>query len=118
MRITSKVLWGALFVSLAGCGTVNTVFRPDAVTSQNLKDSRSHCENVPRVYSGVIYGFCTLNGEPQPEKGLNDSNLSNSAGNAFPIIAIEAVASGVMDTLVLPYTIYRQNKDGSIEIYR
>ncbi len=113
-----RTLLVATLLVLSGCGTINTVFRPDAVASQSLKDSRSHCENVPRVYSGVIYGFCTLNGEPQPEKGLNGSHLSNSAGNAFPIIAIEAVASGVMDTLVLPYTIYRQNKDGSIEIYR
>ena len=118
MRITSKVWWIAICLPLAGCGTINTVFRPDAVVSQNLKDSRSHCENVPRIYSGVIYGFCTLNGEPKPEKSLNGQTLSDSTGNVFPVIAIEAVASGVLDTLVLPYTIYRQSKDGSIEIYR
>jgi uncharacterized protein YceK len=112
------VLWLPVLLALAGCGTINTVFRPDAVTSQNLKDSRSHCDNVPRIYSGVIYGFCTLDGEPKPEKSLNDQSLSDHAGNAFPIIAIEFVASGVLDTLALPYTIYRQNKDGSIEIYR
>lgn len=118
MRIASKVWWIAICLTLAGCGTINTVFRPDAVASQNLKDSRSHCESVPRIYSGVIYGFCTLNGEPKPEKSLNDQSVLNSAGNAIPVIAIEAVASGVLDTLVLPYTIYRQSKDGSIEIYR
>ena len=118
MRITSKVLWGVVFMSLAGCGTVNTVFRPDAVASQNLKDSRSHCENVPRIYSGVVYGFCTLNGEPQPEKSLSNISLSDHAGSLLPVVALEFVASGVLDTLVLPYTIYRQSKDGSIEIYR
>ncbi|MCS4248193.1 MULTISPECIES: YceK/YidQ family lipoprotein [unclassified Pseudomonas] len=118
MNRGTQVLLVAAVLLLSGCGTINTVFRPDAVASQNLKDSRSHCENVPRIYSGVIYGFCTLNGEPRPEKSLKDQSVLDSAGNAFPVIAIEAVASGVLDTLVLPYTIYRQSKDGSIEIYR
>ena len=118
MRITSKVLWVAVSFSLAGCGTINTVFRPDAVASQNLKDSRSHCENVPRIYSGVIYGFCTLNGEPAPDKSLKDRSLIDHGGGALPIVAVEFVASGVLDTLVLPYTIYRQSRDGSIEIFR
>ncbi|MBS7841323.1 YceK/YidQ family lipoprotein [Pseudomonas fluorescens] len=118
VRSTSIVVCLAAVLALAGCGTINTVFRPDAVASQNLKDSRSHCENVPRIYSGVIYGFCSLNGEPRPEKSLKDQSVSDAAGNAFPVIAIEFAASGVLDTLVLPYTIYRQNKDGSIEIFR
>ena len=118
MRTTSNVLVIAACLWLAGCGTINTVFRPDAVASQNLKDSRSHCENVPRIYSGVIYGFCTLNGEPKPEKSLKDTGLSDHGGNFLPIVAVEFVASGVLDTLVLPYTIYRQSRDGSIEIYR
>ncbi|MCU1782701.1 YceK/YidQ family lipoprotein [Pseudomonas sp. 13B_2.1_Bac1] len=118
MRSTSIVACLAAVLALAGCGTINTVFRPDAVASQNLKDSRSHCESVPRIYSGVIYGFCSLNGEPKPEKSLKDQSVSGAAGNAFPVFAIDFVASGVLDTLVLPYTIYRQNKDGSIEIFR
>ncbi|KTC52106.1 hypothetical protein AO262_09055 [Pseudomonas fluorescens ABAC62] len=118
MRITAKVLWVAVSLSLAGCGTINTVFRPDAVTSQNLKDSRSHCENVPRVYSGVVYGFCTLNGEPAPDKSLKNISVTDHGGSLLPVVAVEFVASGVLDTLVLPYTIYRQGKDGSIEIFR
>ena len=118
MNRGTQVLLVATLLMLCGCGTINTVFRPDAVASQNLKESRSHCENIPRIYSGVIYGFCTLNGEPAPEKSLKDRTLSDHEGNAFPIIAIEFIGSSVLDTLVLPYTIYRQNKDGSIEIFR
>ena len=118
MRIASKALWCVVALLLCGCGTINTVFRPDAVASQNLKDSRSHCESVPRIYSGVVYGFCTLNGQPEPEKSLSGVSLSDSSGGLLPVVAIEFVASGVLDTLVLPYTIYRQNKDGSIEIFR
>ena len=81
----------AALLAISGCGTINTVFRPDAVASQNLKESRSYCENIPRIYSGVIYGFCTLNAEPAPEKSLNDRALSDHENNAFPIIAIEFI---------------------------
>ncbi|MGY2288879.1 YceK/YidQ family lipoprotein [Pseudomonas sp. SDO528_S397] len=98
---------------MSGCGTINTVLRPDAVASQNLKETRSHCENIPRIYSGVIYGFCTLNGEPD-----SDKTQTRDVTGGWPFFAAEFVASGVLDTLVLPYTVYRQNKDGSIEIYR
>lgn len=113
-----NILGGLILLLVSGCGTVNTVFRPDAVTSQNLKESRSNCENVPRIYSGVIYGFCTLNGEPKPDKSVKDAGVVSSEGSLWPIFAIDFVASGVLDTLVLPYTVYRQSKDGSIEIYR
>ncbi|MGF6096182.1 YceK/YidQ family lipoprotein [Pseudomonas sp. 18175] len=113
-----KALCLALCLLLTGCGSITTVFRPDAVTSQNLKDSRSHCENVPRPYSGLIYGFCRLNGEPASDKSLKDQSLIDHGGNALPVIAVEFIASGVLDTLLLPYTILRQSKDGSIEIYR
>lgn len=118
MRIGSKVVWLALCCLLTGCGTVTTVLRPDAVASQNLKDSRSHCENVPRIYSGVIYNFCALNGEPAPDKSLASNSLIDHGGATLPFVAVDFIASGVVDTLVLPYTLYRQSKDGSIEIFR
>ena len=118
MNHGTQVLLAATLLMLCGCGTINTVFRPDAVASQNLKESRSYCENIPRIYSGVIYGFCTLNGEPAPDKSLRGVNLMDHGGSMLPIVAVEFVASGVLDTLVLPYTIYRQGRDGSIEIFR
>ncbi|KAF1033091.1 MAG: hypothetical protein GAK37_00232 [Pseudomonas sp.] len=113
MNYPSKALLAVLLFGLSGCGTINTVFRPDTVASQNLKETHSYCENVPRIYSGVIYGFCTLNGEPDSKK-----EQVRDATGAWPVFVAEFVASGVLDTLVLPYTVYRQNRDGSIEIYR
>ena len=113
MNPTKNLLLAAMVLSITGCGTINTVFRPDAVASQNLKESRSYCENVPRIYSGVIYGFCTLNGAPDTTK-----EHTRDASGSLPIFAAELLASGLLDTLVLPYTVYRQNKDGSIEILR
>ncbi|OPA95138.1 hypothetical protein BFW87_13915 [Pseudomonas fluorescens] len=118
MSPQSKALLVLALSLVSACGTINTVFRPDAVASQGLKDSRSHCDNVPRIYSGVMYGFCYLNSEPKPAKSPEDQDFADRGANIFPIIAIEALASGVADTLVLPYTIYRQGKDGSIEIYQ
>jgi len=36
--------------------------------------------------------------------------------NATPGLLVDAAVSGVLDTLLLPYTIYKQQADGSIEI--
>jgi uncharacterized protein YceK len=99
----------ALAFTLTGCGTVNTVIRGDAVASHNLKESESYCESIPRVYSGVSYDFCILHGSPAP-------GLTLQASNSVPDIFFDFVISGVLDTLVLPYTIYRQSNDGNIEI--
>ena len=118
MKRGIEVLLVAAVLVLSGCGTINTVFRPDAVASKSLKDSRSHCGSVPRIYSGVMYGFCYLNSEPKPEKSAEDPTFGQRESSIFPIIAIEAIASGLADTLVLPYTVYRQSQDGSIEIYQ
>jgi uncharacterized protein YceK len=57
----------------------------------------------------VLSGCGTIN---------NDPTFPPRESNAFLIVAIESIASGVADTLVLPYMIYRQNKHGSIQIYR
>jgi uncharacterized protein YceK len=34
----------------------------------------------------------------------------------IPLIFFDLVASGVLDTIILPYTIYRQSEDGSLWI--
>ncbi|MFO7593863.1 MAG: YceK/YidQ family lipoprotein [Pseudomonadota bacterium] len=94
---------------LTGCGTVNTVFRGDAVTSRTLKEYRTHCETIPRMYSGVAYDFCMLHGEPA-------SIPSSQFQYGVPAVISDSVFSAVLDTFVLPYTIFRQVKDGNITI--
>lgn len=42
---------------LAGCGTVQTVVRSDQVAANDLREIKSHCSAVPRIYSGVTYDF-------------------------------------------------------------
>jgi uncharacterized protein YceK len=38
-------------------------------------------------------------------------------GIYVPVILVDLVLTGVLDTVVLPYTIYRQGMDGNIRIY-
>ncbi len=93
---------------LAGCGTVQTVTRGDEVASRILNEQQSYCGAVPRIYSGVIFDFCYLNAP------LERGREADTHTTAPAIVLVDAVLSGVMDTLVLPYTIYRQHADGSI----
>lgn len=95
---------------LAGCGTVQTVVRADGVAAKSLKEKNSYCGAVPRIYSGVMYDFCYLNAPL--EKG-RDAQIH---GPAPAIVLIDVVLSGTLDTLLLPYTLYRQQADGSIII--
>lgn len=100
--------WGMVVAAgaLVGCGTVNTVLREDDVTRQNLREVKSFCNAVPRVYSGVVYDFCRLHAEP---------SMGISGSGPVMFVIVDMGLSGLLDTLVLPYTVYRQNRDGSIE---
>lgn len=93
---------------LTGCGTVQTVMRGDEVAAKSLKDQKSYCGAVPRIYSGVTYDFCSLNAPL--EQGRDPQTYTNDPA----WVLIDVVLSGALDTLLLPYTIYRQNADGSI----
>lgn len=107
MRILPMILAA---LTLAGCGTVQTVVRSDQVAADYLKEKKSHCGAVPRIYSGVTYDFCLLHAErPDDVDAFNYDN-------ATPGVLLDAALSGVLDTLLLPYTIYKQQVDGSIVV--
>jgi uncharacterized protein YceK len=95
---------------LAGCGTIQTAVRGDQVASKSLKDQKSYCGAIPRIYSGVTYDFCSLNAPLQ--NGLD----AQTHTDAPAIVLIDVVMSGALDTLLLPYTLYRQQADGNIVI--
>ena len=105
---TQAVLLAALM--LAGCGTVQTVMRGDEVAAKSLKERKSYCGAVPRIYSGVTYDFCILNA---PLGKGRDAEVHDSAP---AIVLLDVVLSGALDTLLLPYTLYRQQADGSIMV--
>ncbi|WP_207867397.1 MULTISPECIES: YceK/YidQ family lipoprotein [Pseudomonas] len=95
---------------LAGCGTVQTVAFSDRVSVNQLKNQKTYCGAVPRIYSGATYDFCMLHAEkPDDVDAFNYKNAS-------PGLLVDAAVSGVLDTLLLPYTIYKQHTDGSMII--
>ncbi len=99
-----------LFVfAITGCGTVNTVIRSDDVAKTNMREVETKCDSIPRIYSGVSYDFCYLHARPQfINYGFPSSNP--------PLIFLDILFSGALDTLILPYSIYKQNKYGSINV--
>lgn len=110
-RISGKfgnVLICAIAVLLLGCGTINTVVRDDAVARRNLSHVKSPCEIIPRIYSGVFYDMCVLRGKP--------SRTALWVGAIPELMLVDLALSAVLDTVVLPYTIYEQMNAGSIHL--
>lgn len=100
----------SLCLFMGGCGTVTTVVSGDDVTRRNLKKNNSYCDTVPRVYSGLSYDLCVLHG---PSKTVAQDIASPVM---LPLTLLDTIPSAFVDTVILPYTIYRQNVDGSIQL--
>ena len=94
-----------LALLLTGCGTAITVLQDDADAARSLRKQKTYCQSIPRIYSGLAYDFCVLNAPPDP------------TGVMVPLVLLDLSLSGVLDTVVLPYTIYRQVADGNIAVY-
>lgn len=94
-----------------GCGTISSTFTDDQTARQRLKAMGTRCEAVPRVYSGIAYDFCTLHADPASGPGP-----AGLAINSVPVVFFDFLFSGVADTLVLPYSLYLQHRDGSLEL--
>ncbi|KAB0491969.1 YceK/YidQ family lipoprotein [Pseudomonas vancouverensis] len=105
MSIKMAVSSGALSLAMAGCGTVSTVLQDDAEAAQSLRRQKTYCQSIPRIYSGLAFDFCVLNAPPDP------------TGVLVPLVLLDLALSGTLDTMVLPYTIYRQTVDGNIPVY-
>ncbi|MNP59598.1 hypothetical protein D3C76_1546040 [compost metagenome] len=105
LTIKMAISSGVLSLGLAGCGTAATVLQDDAEAAQGLRRQKTYCQSIPRVYSGLAYDFCVLNAPPDP------------TGVLVPIILLDLAFCGALDTVVLPYTVYRQGMDGNISVY-
>ncbi|MFA7893014.1 YceK/YidQ family lipoprotein [Pseudomonas putida] len=103
-----KKLWmGVMLASaLGGCGTVRTVSN-ESKAVDDLAKWQTNCYTISRAYSGVAYQFCNLNSPPR--KGPHWAT--------FPIL-LDMAASGIVDTVVLPYTGYQQYRQGNVPIRR
>ncbi|WP_455929274.1 YceK/YidQ family lipoprotein [Pseudomonas fluorescens] len=105
MAVKITAVLGIAVLILNGCGTINSVVRKDGDTARELRLIKTYCQSIPRVYSGVAFDFCALHAAPDP------------TGILIPVVLLDFAVSGVADTVILPYTIYRQAADGNISIY-
>ncbi len=99
-----------LFVSvltLSGCGTLNTVTNSDQQISRNLIRQETSCKTIPRAYSGLAYDFCYLYSRP---------TRSQFYDGFLGLHVLDGAISIAADTVLLPYTGYKQYKHGSISI--
>lgn len=107
---------------VSGCGSMKTL-GPGAeqgLAEQN-RISQTRCKKIPRTYSGVAYVICMsyrkedtetdvdVDGEMVNRPGTDDSSVPGSN-------VLDLFLSGVIDTIVLPYTLYKQLFDGSYEL--
>ena len=105
LTIKTVVLFIACSLALSGCGTAVTVLQNDEDAARSLRKQKTYCQSIPRIYSGLAYDFCVLNAPPDP------------TGFLVPLVLLDLALSGALDTVALPYTIYRQGVDGNIRIY-
>lgn len=109
-------------VSLTGCGTVNTVFSDDQVVKRKLNNAETYCNFIPRTYSGVAYDFCYLHSRPSHSAApdmpasIPSTIPPPQTDNTLPWLIADMGLSGILDTAVLPYTIYLQSTDGSLDL--
>lgn len=105
---------------LGGCGSYHTLRSDDVAKVSDLRLKGTYCQAIPRVYGGVVWDFCQLYGEPVVSgNSVGYTPASSPANDKFgpPVLPLIDVAfSGITDTLALPYTLYRQSRDGSIEL--
>ena len=97
----------SLLTALKGCGSLTTNIANEHTVVSNLSRQNSHCESIPRIYSGVAYNVCMMNSSPQ-DSYHNYIKLG--------LTIIDTAACTLADTLFLPYSAYQQSRRGSIDI--
>ena len=98
----------------SGCGTIRTVgAENDDGMQVRYAGKHSYCESMPRLYSGVAYDFCILNGPP-----AGASANPSGAVDQLPWPIADIPLSIVADSVVLPYTLYTQIRYGNIPVSR
>lgn len=106
VRVVKRTILLLILIGLSGCGTLNTVTQPDQTVASRLKQQNTYCTSLPRIYSGVTYNLCQLYSSPG----------SGHFAWSLDLYIIDSLMSAVIDTVLLPYTGYRQIKDGSIHV--
>ena len=97
----------------AGCGSVQTLLPNSKYNlKQNKRYEKTNCNSIPRVYSGVSLDVCmAFLGPPASKYEKYDESV-------FYGYMLDMALSFTVDTMVLPYTIMRQIKDGNLSLRR
>jgi uncharacterized protein YceK len=96
--------------TLFGCGTFKTIVPEDNHVFISHGGKESYCKTIPRIYSGICFDACKLYGEPSHSPNLG------STLNGIPLFLIDIPLSFVTDTIVLPYTVFKQHQLGNISV--
>ncbi|WP_370981133.1 YceK/YidQ family lipoprotein [Agaribacterium sp. ZY112] len=94
--------------SLCACGTYTSLSSTDRQIARKLDKKNTHCDSVSRLYGGVSYNLCSLHSSP------NKSYYINVWASGFYLV--DTAFSAVSDTVVIPYSAYRQINDGNVEV--
>ena len=97
-------------IASQGCATIETLIPTNNHVRISHEGKQSYCKEIPRVYRGVNYNLCLLNGEP---------SYSENTGpklDGVPFFVFDTAFSALADTLFLPYTITMQAQKGPIKV--
>ena len=95
---------------IQGCATIRTLNPESNHVDIAYKEHKSYCKKIPRIYSGSFFLICKLYGEPNYEVSTSDAKFN------YITTVIDGLFSFGLDTIVLPYTVTRQYKNGSISV--
>ncbi|MEN8136506.1 MAG: hypothetical protein ABFS18_13370 [Thermodesulfobacteriota bacterium] len=76
----------------------------------NERYETTYCNKIPRIYSGVFLNFCLAFIGPAAPEDYDGPDFYEYVGDMMLCF--------IADTLVLPYTGFRQIKDGSLRLKR
>lgn len=92
-----------IFFCITSCATYKTVSptqQKKIVVYKKKIEKSEKCVSIPRIYSGTIYTGCIMSNYIKVQHSIEDVSML-----PFNFIA---------DTLILPYTIFKQFIDGNI----
>lgn len=92
--------------TMAGCGTVSTLSSDDSTIKASMNSYKTNCYVMPRVYSGVSHNVCKI----------NSSTIDFDKQVKELLYFADLAPSALLDTLVLPYSIYKQTQEGSLAL--
>ena len=113
LPLLSKALMvmGLLFL-VSACGTFKSFNNTDnGKVRINSSLVNSKCDEISYLYSGVQYDFCLLHAS---RRNTGGHIKFDSVWFVWPDFLFSAVA----DTLVLPYTAYKQVVDGNLKVVK